>query len=474
MTLPHFPILRWGEPYESLDVDTVVHFATGEELCQVSQANPGLISRDMRQAHQAREALRAIPCEQLCRILSRAADLFTTAHLPMGSGTQSPDDFVRCQSATTGLPEHMCRFNMSKLHHVLTNLDAILNSLTRGLDRSIMTRGYGFEGDVMRSMQANSPVLGMVLPSNSPGTHGLWLPVPALQIGLVLKPGPLEPWTPFRMAQAFFEAGLPRESIGLYPGGAEVGMAVVSHVSRTMIFGSKATVEQYRGNPAVQVHGPGFSKIIIGDDCVDQWERHLDLMVDSILLNGGRGCINCSGIWVSRHARDIAEALAQRLGPIAPLPPADPAAPLAAFTIAAQAEGINAMIEQGLAESGVEDVTARHRDGDRLVDGQRCAYLRPTIIHCDSPKRALANTEFMFPFASVVQCPQSEMLAAIGDTLVATVISEDESFRRAAVDATNIDRLNLGAVPTTRLNWLQPHEGNIISFLYRERALQIG
>ncbi len=473
MTLPHFPILRWGEPYESLDVDTVVHFATGEELCQVSQANPGLISRDMRQAGRARQALRSIPCEHLCRILSKAADLFTTANLPMGSGTQSPDDFVRCQSATTGLPEHMCRFNMSKLHHVLTNLDAILNSLTRGLDRSIMTRGYGIEADVMRSLQANSPVLGMVLPSNSPGTHGLWLPVPALQIGLVLKPGPLEPWTPFRMAQAFFEAGLPRESIGLYPGGAEVGMAVVNHVQRTMIFGSKATVEQYRGNPAVQVHGPGFSKIIIGDDCVDQWEQYLDLMVDSILLNGGRGCINCSGIWVSRHSRDIAEALAQRLGPVTPLPPTDPNAPLAAFTIIAQAEGINAMIEQGLQESGVEDVTARHRGGDRLVREQRCAYLRPTIIHCDSPRRALANTEYMFPFASVVECPQSEMLAAIGDTLVGTVISEDENFRRAAVDATNIDRLNLGAVPTTRLNWLQPHEGNIISFLYRERALQV-
>jgi len=473
LSLPHFPILRWGEAYESLDVDTVVHFATGEELCQVSQANPGLITRDMRQAHRARAALRAIPCDELCRRLSRAADLFTTANLPMGSGTQSPDEFVRCQSATTGLPEHMCRFNMSKLHHVLTNLDAILNSLTRGLSRSIMTQGYGVEGEVMRSMQANSPVLGMVLPSNSPGTHGLWLPVPALQIGLVLKPGPLEPWTPFRMAQAFFEAGLPRESIGLYPGGAEVGMAVVSHVQRTMIFGSKATVEQYRGNPAVQVHGPGFSKILFGDDCVDDWEHYLDLMVDSILLNGGRGCINCSGIWVSRHSREIADALAQRLGPVAPLPPTDPKAPLAAFTIAAQAQGVNTMIENGLRENGVEDLTAKYRGGDRLVSETRCAYLRPTIIHCDSPKRGLANTEFMFPFASVVECPQSEMLSAIGDTLVGTVISHDETFRRAAVDATNIDRLNLGAVPTTKLNWLQPHEGNIISFLYRERALQV-
>ena len=34
-------------------------------------------------------------------------------------------------------------------------------------------------------------------------------------------------------------------------------------------------------------------------------------------------------------------------------------------------------------------------------------------------------------------------------------------------------RLNLGPVPTTKLDWLQPHEGNIIDFLYRSRALQM-
>ena len=60
------------------------------------------------------------------------------------------------------------------------------------------------ERGVPVSYQAQSPVLGLVLPSNSPGVHTLWLPVIPLQIGLVLKPGPQEPWTPYRMAAAFF------------------------------------------------------------------------------------------------------------------------------------------------------------------------------------------------------------------------------------------------------------------------------
>ena len=37
----------------------------------------------------------------------------------MGDGTQTPDDFARQQSASTGLPEHMCKANMEKNQFVL-------------------------------------------------------------------------------------------------------------------------------------------------------------------------------------------------------------------------------------------------------------------------------------------------------------------------------------------------------------------
>jgi acyl-CoA reductase-like NAD-dependent aldehyde dehydrogenase len=328
----HIPISRWGEHYRSMEVDRVVHFETGEVLAEVSRANAALVERDMRHARRAREVLREIPIRDLLAMLRKAADLYTRAELPLGNGTQTPEQFVRMQSATTGMPEHMCRFNMEKNHFVLTNMDKILDSLTRGLDLEILSRGYGVESrGVPISYQCQSPVLGLVLPSNSPGVHTLWLPIIPLQIGLVLKPGPQEPWTPYRMTQAFIEAGVPKQAIAIYPGLGDVGAAVVNSCPRTLIFGSTQTVEQYKGNPRVQVHGPGFSKILFGDDKVDEWEKYLDLMVDSVLVNSGRGCINCSGIWVSRHGRKIAEALAERLGPIEPRPPDDPQAQLAAF-----------------------------------------------------------------------------------------------------------------------------------------------
>jgi acyl-CoA reductase-like NAD-dependent aldehyde dehydrogenase len=467
----HIPVLRWGEPYKSLDVDKVVHFVTGGPLAEVSRANGGLVERDMRFASRARALLQEIPINDLLGMVKSAADLYTKAELPLGDGSQSPDQFVRMQSATTGLPEHMCRFNMEKNHFVLSQMDKILDALTRGLDLNILSRGYGMESrGVPVSYQAQTPVLGLVLPSNSPGVHTLWLPIIPLQIGLVLKPGPQEPWTPYRMAQAFVQAGVPKQAIAIYPGLGDVGAAVLNSCPRSLIFGGTATVEQYRGNPRVQAHGPGFSKIILGDDCVDEWEKYLDIMVDSVLLNSGRGCINCSGIWASRHAREIAESLAERLGPIEPLPPQDPRAALAAFTVPNQADAVWADIENDLRAPGVDHATMKY--GPRLVKKERCDYLRPTVVRCSSPAPAIAKKEYMFPFVTIVQCPQNDMIGAIGPTLVCSAVTQDKKFQRALLDATHIDRLNLGALPTTRLNWFQPHEGNIVDFLYRARAFQ--
>jgi acyl-CoA reductase-like NAD-dependent aldehyde dehydrogenase len=379
---------------------------------------------------------------------------------------------VRAQSASTGLPEHMARANMKKNGFVLSQMRNVLTSLTRGLDFGVLTRGFGEECKVPISYQAQSPVLGLVLPSNSPGVHTLWLPIIPLQVGLVLKPGPQEPWTPYRMAEAFFQCGIPRESISIYPGEGDVGAAVLDSCSKSLIFGGTATVDRYRGNPRVQAHGPGFSKILLGDDVVDDWERYLNVMIDSVYLNSGRGCINCSGIWASRHTREIADAIARRLAGVKALPHDHPEAGIAAFTVPGVADAVSQAIDADLQAPGVTDVTSKYRDGSRLVKQGKADYLLPTVVHCTSPEPAIVKKEYMFPFVSVVECPESRMIETIGPTLVCSAITGNEDFRKKLIDAVHIDRLNLGPVPTTQLNWLQPHEGNIVEFLFRARAFQ--
>ena len=153
------------------------------------------------------------------------------------------------------------------------------------------------------------------------------------------------------------------------------------------------------------------------------------------------------------------------------LPPDDPGAKLAAFTIPGAAKAIWGQIEGGLKAAGVTHATAPY--GDRLVEGERCGWLRPVVVHATSPEPEIARAEYMFPFVSVVECPQETMLEKIGSTLVCTALTDDPAFQAALSDCTHIDRLNLGPIPTTKLDWLQPHEGNIIDFLYRSRALQV-
>jgi hypothetical protein len=106
------------------------------------------------------------------------------------------------------------------------------------------------------------------------------------------------------------------------------------------------------------------------------------------------------------------------------------------------------------------------------VNAGKADYLLPTVVHAASPDPEVVRKEFMFPFVSVVECPEARMVDAIGPTLVCTAVTCNEAFRSRLLDAVHVDRLNLGGVPTTRLNWRQPHEGNIVEFLFRARAFQ--
>jgi len=194
------------------------------------------------------------------------------------------------------------------------------------------------------------------------------------------------------------------------------------------------------------------------------------VMVTSIAANGGRSCTNASGIWVPAHAEQIADALAARLAQIVPRAADDEAAEIAPFADANVASRINQMIDQGLSEPGARELTASYRDSERLVNWQGCSYLLPTIVVCEDDEHPLANREFLFPFASVVKTSQAQMPEVLGPSLVVTAITSDPKLIRKLVNSTNVDRLNIGSVPTSQISWDQPHEGNLFEHLYARRA----
>jgi len=472
---PHLPALRRGQAYASLDRADVKDCRTGETRAQISQVNAGVIRKDLAKISAGRTALKRFSCEQLLDFCGKAAQLFLTETLPLGDQghTQSPDDYVETLSSTSGLPHVMVRRNSQKIAQALGNMRTILNGLTRGLDLTIIDRGFGTQSGTRIGFYPTTSSLGLVMPSNSPGVNSLWLPAIPLKIPVVLKPGRDEPWTPYRIIQALIAAGCPPEAFGFYPTDHEGAGEILRSCGRALVFGDKATTAQYAGNPAIQVHGPGFSKILIGQDQIERWPEFVEVMASSIADNGGRSCINASAVVVPKYGAEIADALARQLGPVAPVAAADPAARLSAFANPKMADGIDAMIEEGLRTPGATDATAKYRNGTRKVAFEGGVYLRPTIIHCNSFAHPLANREFLCPYASVVEVPQTEMLKQIGPSLVVTAITNDPAFRESLLDSTLIERLNVGPISTMQVSWDQPHEGNLFEFLYRRRSIEV-
>lgn len=468
----HIPILRHGEPYQSLDLARVPHHRTRELFVEISQANSGLIRRDLRDQKPGREKLAALATAELLDICARAAEHFANDSLPLGDGLQTPADYVQQVSATTGMPYVLARGNMAKIRGVLAEAGQVLNGLTRNIDWEILDRGFGEVAGQPLSFYPRADSLGVVLPSNSPGVHSLWIPAVPLKIPLVLKPGAAEPWTPYRIIQALVRAGAPREAFSFYPTDHGGAGEILRTCGRGMIFGDTASTGVWNDDPRIEIHGPGFSKIVIGEDCVDQWEQYLDVMIASIAANGGRSCINASAVWAPRHAEKIAEALAARLAQIEPRAADDESAQIAPFADPNVAMRISQMIDRGLAEPGAREVTASYRADGRLASYQGCSYLLPTVVLCEDAEHPLANKEFMFPFASVVKTTQEQIPEVLGPSLVVTAITADPKLIRKLVTSPNVDRLNIGAVPTSKISWDQPHEGNLFEHLYARRAFQ--
>jgi acyl-CoA reductase-like NAD-dependent aldehyde dehydrogenase len=467
----HIPLLRKGKPYKSIDVARPRHYKTQEVIAEVSQANVGLIGRDLRDQHEMSAILQGFKTRELIAIAKKAAQHFANDDLPLGDSMQSPADIVKQISATTGSPNVMVRRNMEKVRGVLDSMDIVLSGLTRLPDLDLLDECHGIVHGCAVSFFPRGDSLGIILPSNSPGVHSLWAPAIALKTPLILKPGSGEPWTPYRIIQAYIKAGIPPEVFGYYATSHAGGGEILRRTGRGMLFGDVSAAKAWSGDPRIEIHGPGYSKIVLADKGAENWEQHLDLIADSIAQNSGRSCVNCSSIWTTANGREIAEALAARFSKIAPRPEDDPEAAVAPFASPDIAKRISAMIDAELGEAGLIDLVEAKRGTPRVAELDGCTYLLPSIVHCKKDD-SLANREFLYPYASVVEVNAEDLPECLGQTLVCTAITSDAQLQQRLLASPHIGRLNFGPISTMKISWDQPHEGNLFDHLYARRAFQ--
>ena len=311
------------------------------------------MSRDLARAGEAQASLAALTTAELLAICRRAGDFFAHAELPVGDETQTPARYLEQLAATTGMPHALGRRNVEKIRFVLDGVEGVLAGLTRGLDLAVLDAGFGRLGASAVSFRREADALGLVLPSNSPGVHALWLPTVALKVALAIKPGRQTRGPPTD------RAGLPRRRraagrFRLLPrrprGSGECCCAAAARCS-------SATRPPWRRGGAMRGSRsrPGWSKVLFGADGAANWRRHLDVVVASIAENGGRSCVNASGVRTAAHA-----ARSPRRSPSgwrrSRRAPSTTRGGAVAFPSRAGAERLSEAIDRQLAAGGAEDL----------------------------------------------------------------------------------------------------------------------
>ena len=92
--VPVIPLLRFGEQYTSLELSELRSPRDGRLLARVSQANPGLLRRDLlTRASDAAAALRVHSTSDLIALAKEAGRLFLEGDLPIALTGRV---YVRC------------------------------------------------------------------------------------------------------------------------------------------------------------------------------------------------------------------------------------------------------------------------------------------------------------------------------------------------------------------------------------------
>ena len=458
MTSLNVPVFRLGhnEPWHSaLSEKKPIQAIDGSNLGEQSVTLPARIKYDTR-PEQARQLLDKVREFGLAKMLTGFRDVahhFRNSELEVGGVKMGPDEYCRVQSLATGVPERLCRENMDKIYKAFMRIEQTLRGHLNAWRGDVSLEDI-FSGKEGNGVARQSAILGGIWPSNSSGVYQL-LP-PGLALGPVLiKPGSGDILTPLRIREACRVVGLPSEVIGIYPGdGDRLSSPIAEATQRRLLFGGADTVNRYHGNPQVEVHGPGCSKIIIGQDKIANWRDYLDSMKASVMNGSGRGCIACSAIYAPGEiAEEVAIALSDLIGDTHVRKLDDPEAQLAAFGSPQGAANILGLMRKYVAHGEGRFITPEE---DRAVVCGPYSVLRPVVAYLPKVPApgdlSASKFEIPAPAVLVVNSDGYPLDQVIGSTLVCTAITDDGELLNKLADSGRISRLNRKPIATTTIH----------------------
>jgi aldehyde dehydrogenase (NAD+) len=365
--------------------------ATGEEICQVAEADVVDVDKAVAAARNAIEEgpWRKTQASERGRLLYRLADLIE----------KHADELARIESIDNGKP-------VSTAKRVDVAKTVACYRYFAGWADKVQGKTIPIDGDYFCYTRPEPiGVVGQIIPWNYPMLMQAWKLAPALATGntIVMKPAEQTPLSALRIGELILEAGFPEGVVNLVPGfGPTAGAAIARHmdVDKVAFTGStevghlimEAAAKSNLKRIGLELGGKS-PNIIFADTDLDEAVEgaHMGLFV-----NQGQSCCAGSRVFVEDSVyEEFVERSAARARKRIVGDPLDPKTEQGPQVDQAQFDRVMAYIDCGRNE-GARLVCGGERVGDRGY------FIQPTVFADVQDSMRIAREEIFGPVMSII------------------------------------------------------------------------
>jgi aldehyde dehydrogenase (NAD+) len=366
--------------------------ATGEEICQVAEADAADVDEAVKAARNAFEngAWPKLSAAERGRLLYKLADLIE----------EHADELAMLESLDNGKPFHVAR-------SADLGLTVATYRYYAGWADKVQGRTVPVAGNYFTYIR-HEPVgvVGQIIPWNFPLLMQAWKLAPALATGntVVMKPAEQTPLTALRVGELLMEAGFPEGVVNLLPGyGPTAGAAIANHmdVDKVAFTGStevghlimEAAAKSNLKRVTLELGGKSPNIVFADADM----EEAIEGCHFGLFFNQGQCCCAGSRLFVESRCydefveRSIARAKRRTVGD--PMDPNTEQGP--------QIDDVQFNKVMGYIESGKRDGAKLAHGGERV--GSRGYFIEPTVFVDVRDDMQIAREEIFGPVMSIIK-----------------------------------------------------------------------
>ena len=471
ISIDTLPLLKDGIEYISQSKKTLkgIH---GENLLDVAIAPEIHVQMAIPISKASFHTLQSIPIDEIVSIFCEAGKIFTQDMLINGFST-SLDEWSELITLSTGMPIRYVQNALNMIPHIFTKkqLKRLLRANSPTGNLAIFDDFVGVRGNTRFGWNPRGMNVGVGLPGNHPGTSLLGTLIPLFKIPAIIRASSSEPFTSFRICKALWEAGLPHESLFHFVTDHSTVDAIVRQSDLGIMFGNEWILKAYENNSKIKTYGPGRSKVLL--EIENMSTTHFDLATElafqSIHFDGGRGCINSSGVVYNSPQMydEFKEKLATKLASLEPLDPMNPRAEIPAMD-PDSARGLYKFIKSRMTGK-INNLTVEIRGEEEFLHVEdNLAYLMPTLLELDEDHQ-MRTDEYPFSFGTIYRPNDYLVEELVENTLSLAYLTDNPANARRLLNIPSIKKVFVNDQSFT-IDIAAPHEGHMCDFLYGAKA----